>query len=81
MGRYGFDLTLAGSIAADGGLIVIVAFVSSFRAERQMARGLLDAEEFIEVFVDTPLVECEKRDVKGLYTKARRGAVKHMVAD
>ena len=57
----------------DAGLIVIVAFISPYRAERQLARSLFDTGEFIEVFVDTPLEECERRDVKGLYAKARRG--------
>ena len=57
----------------DAGLIVIVAFISPFRSEREMARALFDAGEFIEIFVDAPLEECERRDVKGLYAKARRG--------
>ncbi|MGH7875850.1 MAG: sulfate adenylyltransferase subunit CysN [Candidatus Binatia bacterium] len=61
----------------DAGLIVIVAFISPFRAERQLARGLFDDGEFIEVFVDAPLEECERRDVKGLYAKARRGELKN----
>jgi bifunctional enzyme CysN/CysC len=60
-------------LLVDAGLIAIVAFISPFRAERQLARGLFDGGEFIEVFVDTPLEECERRDVKGLYAKARRG--------
>jgi bifunctional enzyme CysN/CysC len=60
-------------LLVDAGLIVIVAFISPFRAERQLARGLFDDGEFVEVFVDTPLEECERRDVKGLYAKARRG--------
>ena len=59
------------------GLIVIVAFISPFRAERQLARSLFDPGEFIEVFVDTPLEECERRDAKGLYAKARRGELKN----
>ncbi len=57
----------------DAGLIVLTAFISPFRAERAMARGLFDAGEFIEVHVDTPLDVAEARDVKGLYRKARRG--------
>jgi bifunctional enzyme CysN/CysC len=61
----------------DAGLIVIVAFISPFRAERQLARSLFDPGEFIEVFVDTPLEECERRDAKGLYAKARRGELKN----
>jgi len=60
-------------LLVDAGLIVIVAFISPFRAERQMARGLFHPGEFIEIFVDAPLEECERRDVKGLYAKARRG--------
>ena len=56
---------------------MLVAFISPFRAERQLARGLFEDGEFIEVFVDTPLEECERRDVKGLYAKARRGELKN----
>ena len=58
-------------LLVDAGLIVIVAFISPYRAERQFARNLFDPGEFIEVFVDTPLEECERRDAKGLYAKAR----------
>jgi bifunctional enzyme CysN/CysC len=50
-----------------------VSFISPFRAERQLARDLMDEQEFIEVFVDTPLTVAEQRDVKGLYRKARSG--------
>jgi bifunctional enzyme CysN/CysC len=64
-------------LMVDAGLIVIVAFISPYRAEREMARGLFEPGEFVEVFVDTPLEECERRDVKGLYAKARRGEVKN----
>jgi bifunctional enzyme CysN/CysC len=64
-------------LLVDAGLIVIVAFISPFRAERQLARGLFAAGEFLEVFVDAPLEECERRDVKGLYAKARRGELKN----
>ena len=64
-------------LLVDAGLIVIVAFISPFRAERQLARSLCEPGEFIEVFVDTPLEECERRDVKGLYAKARRGELKN----
>jgi bifunctional enzyme CysN/CysC len=64
-------------LLVDAGLIVIVAFISPFRAERKLARSLFDPEEFIEVFVDTPLEECERRDAKGLYAKARRGELKN----
>ena len=57
------------------GLIVTASFISPFRAERRMARELFDDGEFIEVFVDTPLVVAEGRDVKGLYAKARAGKI------
>jgi bifunctional enzyme CysN/CysC len=60
-------------LMVDAGLIVLVSFISPFRSERRMARGLVAESEFIEVFVDTPLAEAEKRDTKGLYKKARRG--------
>ena len=61
----------------DSGLIVLVSFISPFRAERQMARDLLAGPEFLEIFVDTPLAICESRDPKGLYKKARAGALKN----
>ena len=61
----------------DAGLIVIVSFISPFRAERRMARELVAPGEFLEVFVDTPLADAEQRDVKGLYAKARRGELKN----
>jgi bifunctional enzyme CysN/CysC len=64
-------------LMVDAGLIVIVSFISPFRSERRMARGLVEAGEFIEVFVDTPLAQAEARDVKGLYKKARRGELKN----
>jgi bifunctional enzyme CysN/CysC len=60
-------------LMADAGLIVLVALISPFRTERREARGMVGAEEFIEIFVDTPLDVAEERDVKGLYRKARRG--------
>ena len=60
-------------LMVDAGLLVIVSFISPFRAERRTARALFEPGEFIEVFVDTPLEECERRDPKGLYAKARRG--------
>lgn len=62
----------------DAGLIVMTAFISPFRAERQMARELIGEENFIEVFVDTPLAVCEQRDPKGLYKKARNGQLPNM---
>ncbi len=64
-------------LMVDSGLIVLTAFISPFRAERQMARGLLDNDEFLEVFVETPLRVAEERDPKGLYKKARRGQLKN----
>jgi bifunctional enzyme CysN/CysC len=64
-------------LMADAGLIVLVSFISPFRSERRMARALFTEGEFYEVHVDTPLVEAEKRDVKGLYKKARRGELKN----
>jgi bifunctional enzyme CysN/CysC len=63
-------------LMVDAGLIVLVSFISPFRAERQMARELLAPGEFFEVYVDTPLEEAEKRDPKGLYKKARSGQLK-----
>ncbi len=64
-------------LMADAGLIVLTAFISPFRAERQMVREMLPEGEFIEVFVDTPLEVAEERDVKGLYKKARSGELKN----
>ncbi len=61
----------------DAGLIVLCAFISPFRAERQMVRDLVSRDEFIEVFVDTPIEECRRRDPKGLYAKADRGGLKN----
>lgn len=64
-------------LMVDAGLIVLVSFISPFRSERRLARELMQGGEFLEVFVDTPLAEAEKRDVKGLYKKARRGELKN----
>ena len=64
-------------LMTDAGLIVLVSFISPFRAERDMARKLMHADEFLEIYVDTPLAEAEKRDVKGLYKKARAGQLKN----
>jgi adenylyl-sulfate kinase len=64
-------------LMVDAGLIVITAFISPFKAERQMARELLGEGEFIEIFVNTPLDVCEARDPKGLYRKARTGELKN----
>lgn len=74
------NLRRVGEVAklmVDAGLIVLVSFISPFRADRQTARELFEPGEFIEVHVDTPLAECERRDVKGLYAKARRGELKN----
>jgi bifunctional enzyme CysN/CysC len=64
-------------LMVDAGLIVLVSFISPFKTERRMARDLFAEGEFVEVFVDTPIEECEKRDVKGLYAKARQGQLKN----
>lgn len=61
----------------EAGLITMVAFISPFRAEREMARELVGPGEFIEIFVDTPFEVCEQRDPKGLYRKARRGELRN----
>lgn len=59
----------------DAGIIVLSAFISPFRAEREIVRDLVGEENFLEVFVDTPIETCEERDVKGLYKKARQGQI------
>jgi bifunctional enzyme CysN/CysC len=64
-------------LMVDAGLIVLVALISPYRADRAMARSLFSAGEFVEVFVDAPLAECELRDPKGLYAKARRGELRN----
>ncbi len=64
-------------LMTDAGLIVLTAFISPFRAERQMVRDMLEDHEFVEIFVDTPLEVAEERDVKGLYKKAREGKLKN----
>lgn len=64
-------------LMADAGLIVLTAFISPFRAERDMVRAMLPEGEFVEIFVDTPLEVAEERDVKGLYKKARSGKLKN----
>jgi bifunctional enzyme CysN/CysC len=64
-------------LMVEAGLITLVSFISPFRSERQMARDLVETSEFIEIFVDTPLAVAEERDVKGLYKKARSGALKN----
>ena len=64
-------------LMADAGLVTLVSFISPFRAERQIARSMMDDGEFIEIHVNTPLEVAEKRDVKGLYAKARAGEIKN----
>lgn len=61
----------------DAGLLVLSAFISPFGADRDMVRALVDDNEFVEVFMDTPLEECERRDPKGLYKKARSGEIRN----
>ena len=62
----------------DAGMIVIVSFISPFKAEREMARELIGADHFYEIYINTPLNICELRDVKGLYAKARSGQITDM---
>ena len=64
-------------LMVDAGLITLVSFISPFKSERQVARDLLSSDEFFEIFINTPLEECEKRDPKGLYKKARAGELKN----
>ena len=64
-------------LMVDAGLMVLVCVISPFRSEREFARALFDNGEFVEVFVDTPLAECERRDPKGLYRKARAGEIRN----
>jgi bifunctional enzyme CysN/CysC len=64
-------------LMVDAGLIVLVSFISPYRAERETARGLFEPGEFVEVFVDTPFEECERRDPKGLYAKAKAGEIRN----
>ncbi|WP_148611558.1 adenylyl-sulfate kinase [Aeromonas sobria] len=86
-GDLGFDdaarqenIRRVGEVAklmVDAGLIVLTAFISPFRAERELVRSLLGDGEFVEVFVDAPLAVCEERDPKGLYKKARAGEIRN----
>jgi bifunctional enzyme CysN/CysC len=64
-------------LMTDAGLIVLTAFISPFRTERQMVRDMLRQGEFVEIYIDTPLADAESRDVKGLYKKARAGQLKN----
>lgn len=61
----------------DAGTVVITAFISPFEREREMVREIVGADNYFQIFVDCPLEECEKRDVKGLYKKARKGEIKN----
>jgi adenylylsulfate kinase len=63
------------NLMVDAGLVVLAAFVSPYRADRKNIRDILGAENFVEIYVNTPLAECERRDVKGLYAKARAGEI------
>jgi bifunctional enzyme CysN/CysC len=67
----------AAKLMADAGLIVLVSFISPFRSEREMARGLMPEGEFVEIFVDTPIELCRARDPKGLYARADAGEIKN----
>jgi bifunctional enzyme CysN/CysC len=74
------NIRRAGEVAklmTEAGLIVLCSFISPYRAERDMVRGLVAAGDFIEVFVDTPIEECMLRDSKGLYAKAKAGKIKN----
>ena len=74
------NIRRAGEVAklfVDAGLIVLCSFISPFRAERDMVRRLVAQDEFIEVFVDTPMEECARRDPKGLYAKAKLGQIRN----
>src|ERR1700749_720554 len=64
-------------LMVESGLIVICSFISPYKAEREMVRNLVAKDEFIEVFVDTPIEECMRRDPKGLYSKAKSGKIKN----
>lgn len=66
------------SLMADAGLVVMTAFISPYHADREFAKQLIGEEKYTEVFVDTPLEECERRDAKGLYAKARRGEIPNL---
>jgi bifunctional enzyme CysN/CysC len=70
-------VTEVAKLLVDAGLVVVVSFISPYRAERERARLSFAPGEFFEVFVDAPLEECERRDTKGLYAKARRGILRN----
>ena len=69
-------ITEVSKLFVDCGIVTIAAFISPTRAIRQMAREIIGKDDFLEVYVSTPLEECEKRDVKGLYKKARKGEIR-----
>lgn len=74
------NIRRAGEVArlmVNAGLVVVAAFISPYRADRQMVRERFASGDFVEVFVDTPLAVCEQRDPKGLYERARRGEIAH----
>ena len=74
------NIRRAGEVAklmVESGLMTLVSFISPFRSERRLVRDMVNQDEFIEVFVDTPLSVCETRDPKGLYSKARAGEIKN----
>ena len=64
------------NLMIDAGLVVLAAFVSPYKKDREMVRNRVKDVNFVEIFVDTPVTECERRDVKGLYAKARKGLIK-----
>lgn len=64
------------NLMVDSGLVVLAAFVSPYKDDREMIKSTVEGVNFVEIFVDTPIEECERRDVKGLYAKARKGLIK-----
>lgn len=64
------------NLMVDAGLVVLAAFVSPYKEDREMIKNTVESSNFVEIFVDTPIEECERRDVKGLYAKARKGLIK-----
>ena len=65
------------ALMSDAGLITIVSFISPFKADRELAKKVIGADKFIEVYIDCPIKNCEERDPKGLYLKARQGEIKN----
>lgn len=66
------------NLMLDAGILILAAFVSPYREDREMVKNIVGQQNFIEVYVNSSLEECEKRDVKGLYMKARKGEIKNM---